>query len=226
MKICFIIPVHNEAEKIGGIVKAIRGYGHDVLVIDDGSKDESGTIAEKEGARVITNDVKEGKGYSLQKGFEWALAKDYDGVVTMDGDGQHAVEDIPLFLDNIGRFSQCVITGNRMANPQGMPRVRFLTNLWMSRWISMMCGQVIPDTQCGYRYVSRRILSQLRLTSSDFEIETEVLMQASRLGCKILSIPIQTIYRDEKSKINPFKDTIRFFMYLIRESILRPRNRR
>lgn len=217
MNICIVIPVHNEAQGIGGIVKAIRSQGLDVVVIDDGSTDDSGVLAKENGAVVIRNDGKRGKGFSLRKAFDYTLKQNYDGVITMDGDGQHDVGDIARFMEEITVDPNRIIAGNRMGNPRTMPWVRLLTNRFMSRIISLVCKQSILDTQCGYRYIGRDILKRLQLASSDFEIETEVLVQASKMGYTIFSIPIKTIYRNEKSKINPLRDTIRFFVYLIKE---------
>ncbi len=217
MKICLIIPVHNEIQHIGALVESIKIEGLDRLVIDDGSSDESGAAASSRGAIVLTNEMKKGKGRSLQLGFEYAQSHHYDGVITMDGDGQHDPKDLKQFLALIEKYPCSVITGNRMGAHKGMPFIRVITNWSMSWLISQICRQKIPDTQCGYRYIGREILEKLRLTSKDFEIESEVLIQASQLGYKIYSVPISTIYRNEKSKINPFKDTLRFFAYLMRE---------
>jgi glycosyltransferase involved in cell wall biosynthesis len=199
---------------IGGIVAAIKRKGLDVVVIDDGSRDASGPTAKTQGAVVIRQDPKQGKGRSLQTGFRYALAHGYSGVLTMDGDGQHDVEDIDAFLKQAGISPGGIIAGTRMHNPQGMPVIRLVTNRFMSFLISMVCRQPIPDTQCGFRYISREVLQSVQLTSQEFEIETEVLVQASRKGYKISSVPVKTIYRNEVSKIHPVKDTIRFFVYL------------
>ncbi len=216
MNICVLIPAYNEVKMIGKIVAAIKMKKLDVLVIDDGSKDGTGNIAAENGAEVIRNDRRQGKGFSLQKGFIRALEKGCHGVITMDGDGQHAVDDLDVFIPKIREFPDDVITGNRMQNPRGMPGVRLATNRFMSWLISLICRQTIPDTQCGYRYIGKDVLKGLQLTTTDFEIETEVLVQASRLGRKIISVPVQTIYQDEKSKINPWRDTIRFLFYIVK----------
>ncbi len=221
VRVCVVIPVHNEAKNIGPLVKALRHEGLDVVVVDDGSTDQSGLMARHNGAVVLTHDKKQGKGRSLLKGFGYALERDYDGVLTMDGDGQHDVHDIPQFMEQAKGGGPAIITGNRMHNPQGMPGVRLWTNRVMSVVISFLCRQKIPDTQCGFRLISCAILRQLQLTSCDFEIETEVLMKASKKGFKIVSIPVRTIYWGESSKINPFFDTIRFFAYLIKEALAR-----
>jgi len=217
MKVCVVIPAHNESRTIAGLIEGVRKKGLDVVVIDDGSQDGTGNIAQKTGATVLVNLQKQGKGRSLQRGFQFVQDNDYDGLVVMDGDGQHAVEDLDNFLAKITDRPVSIITGTRMSDSRGMPLIRYLTNKLMSSLISGVCRQVVPDTQCGYRYISCEVLKDICITSQDFEIETEVLIKASKKGYQIFSVPIQTIYRNEKSKINPLKDTARFFTYLIRE---------
>ena len=217
MKICIIIPVHNEAKTIGYLVENLRKKGYDIVVIDDGSSDKSSTIAEEKGAVVFRNDSKEGKALSLQKGFQYALKHNYTGVITMDGDGQHEPDDIETFVSVVKESPQVIVAGNRMADTKGMPLIRLLINRFMSLLISMICRQKIPDSQCGYRYISCDILRNIKPVCRDFEIESEVLIKASKKGYRILSAPIRTIYSNEESKINPFRDTIRFFRYLARE---------
>lgn len=216
-KICVLIPVLNEAQAIGAVVSSLRTRNLDVVVIDDGSTDDSGTIARHNGAIVIRHEVKKGKGQSLRDGFRYALERGCDGVITMDGDGQHAAADIGQFLQRIAKERPCIIVGNRMADPRGMPRVRYLTNWLMSFLISSACGQRIADTQCGYRYIDSRVLREVPLACDDFEIETEILMKSAKRGFRVDSVPVSTIYRDEESKINPWKDTLRFIAYFIKE---------
>lgn len=217
MKICIVIPVHNEAKKIGVIIKEIRSRNLDVVVIDDGSTDDSHTIAQQAGAAVISHSKKEGKGVSLRDGFAYALGRGFDGVIAMDGDGQHAVSDIDVFMERAQEHPDSVIGGNRMLDHKAMPFVRRWVNRLMSFIISSMCHQSIPDSQCGFRYIGASVLRSVDLTSTEFEIETEVLIKSARKGFRIHAVPVQTIYRDEISKINPFSDTVRFFRYIIKE---------
>ena len=217
MKVCVIIPVHNEANTIGPLVTSLKRKNLDVVVIDDGSTDSSGLIAERQGARIFSNEGKQGKGYSLKEGFQHALSENYEGTIAMDGDGQHNPDDIEQFLNLAQKFPVSVINGNRMHDHARMPWVRYLTNRFMSLLISLTCRQYIPDTQCGFRYISCKILKEIHLASNDFEIETEILMKAAKKGFRIYSVPVKTIYRNEKSKISPLKDTLRFFGYFFKE---------
>jgi len=216
-KICVIIPVHNESKYIGSIVQALNKKNIPVLVIDDGSNDGSGHIAKNNGAQIIKHKEKKGKGFSLREGFEYIIQRGYSGVITMDGDGQHAVQDIDKFIVEARHNKRNLVIGNRMSNPQGMPAIRYLTNKLMSNIISWVCKQRIYDSQCGYRYLHCDVLQGISLSTNDFEIETEILIKSSKKGIQINSIPIETIYRSEESKINPFKDTIRFIAYFTKE---------
>ncbi|MBF0532440.1 MAG: glycosyltransferase family 2 protein [Candidatus Omnitrophica bacterium] len=217
MKIGVLIPAHNEAEHIGSLLKAVRDLGMDILVIDDGSTDHTSAVALQNGAKLIRNEQKRGKGYSLRRGFAQMLSEGYDGIVTMDGDGQHDPADLQKFIDAAREHPTSVIIGNRMGRARGMPLIRYLTNRIMSSLISLFCRINIPDTQCGYRYIPSAVLRAIHLTSGDFEIETEILMRAAKQGFAIFSVPVKTIYRDEESKIHPGKDTLRFLIYFIRE---------
>lgn len=221
MKICVLIPTYNESAAIGAVVQKVREKGFDVLVVDDGSSDGSADIARNSGALVLVNAKNHGKGYSLQRGFDYIISRDYDALITMDGDGQHAPEDLGKFVELFEQKHPDVICGNRMRNPKGMPGVRFVTNKVMSGLISLVCRQKIYDTQCGYRLIKTDVLRNIQLSSAAFEIESEVLIKASKKRYRIASVFIQTIYSNERSKINPFFDTVRFFVYIVREMFVR-----
>ena len=217
MKICVIIPTYNESKDIGGLIKKIQQLGLDVLVVDDGSSDKTFEIAQTNAVAVLKNEVNQGKGASLIRGFEYALQKGYEAVITMDGDGQHLTEDIPYFMRVAEHSDSAVFVGNRMNQTKDMPLIRILTNKFMSWLISGIIKQRIPDTQCGFRLIKRGVMGKWNLKTDRYEIESEILIQAFRLGYKIESVPIRTVYRREKSQINPFGDTLRFIRYIIKE---------
>lgn len=217
MKIGILIPAHNEAMAIQEIVEALKQKNLAIFVVDDGSTDNTKTIAEQAGAKVLVNKEKSGKGFSIRRGFDYLIREGFDGVIMMDGDGQHDVKDIDQFIVKAEEGEVDILLGNRMENSKNMPRVRYWTNCFMSKIISWTCGQNLADTQCGYRYLSAKALKKINLETTGFEIETEILIKASRENMKIMLIPIQTIYRNEKSKIAPVKDTMRFFSYYFKE---------
>jgi len=215
---CVIIPTYNEAKEIFRLVKQIKENNLDVLVVDDGSTDSTARIASSAGAVVLINPVNEGKGACLKKGFKYALTHDFDAVITMDGDGQHLPEDLSCLIHQAIKSGSDVFVGNRMRQTKGMPWLRVITNKFMSLVISVLSKQSIPDTQCGFRLIKRAVLEKVELKTNKFETETEILIKAARLGFKIESVPVKTVYRGEKSQINPFVDTFRFLRLVIKGS--------
>jgi len=152
----------------------------------------------------------------LIKGFNYALANGYDAVITMDGDGQHLPEDIPYFMRLAKYSDSAIFIGNRMQRTKTMPFVRVVTNRFMSWLLSCLTKQRIPDSQCGFRLIKKEVLKSVTLVTSKYETESEILIKGSRLGFKIEAVPIKTIYRKEKSQINPLIDTVRFIRLIIR----------
>ncbi|MBI3314831.1 MAG: glycosyltransferase family 2 protein [Candidatus Omnitrophica bacterium] len=210
-----LIPTFNESQRIGSVVSAIRDHGYSVLVVDDGSSDDTAEEARRFGAEVLTSPVNHGKGATLTRGFDYFLGKDHPVLVIMDGDGQHDPQELDRFLEAMNSPAADVVVGNRMQNPEGMPWERRLTNRLMSWVISKLAGQTIPDSQCGYRALKREVLTEVALRSRRFEIESEMLLEAAKAGFRIASIPVRSVYGGEKSQIRPFSDTCRFLRFLI-----------
>ncbi len=216
MKICAIIPVYNESKAIGDLVKQVKQQNIDVLVVDDGSKDNSADIARENGAIVLKNITNQGKGASLLQGLNYVQNNNFDAAILMDGDGQHLPQDIPAFIRRSQETGAALVLGNRMSNTKNMPLVRYLTNKFMSWLVSKIAGQNIPDSQCGFRFITKDLIAKLKFTTRHYETESEMILQAAQSKSKIDSIPVQTVYRGEKSQINPFLDTLRFILFIIR----------
>ncbi|MBL7081763.1 MAG: glycosyltransferase family 2 protein [Candidatus Omnitrophica bacterium] len=219
IRVCVVIPAYNEAVTIGSVIAQVKQLGIDVILVDDGSVDETARIGEDLDALVLRNELNQGKGMSLGRGIKYALERDFDFIITMDGDGQHHPDNIPLFLNYAKKSSATLFVGNRMPNPIRMPKIRLLTNKIMSWFISKIVGQKIPDSQCGFRLLKKDLARKLRFTTRRFEVESETLVQAVRLGHKVESVPIRSIYYKEKSRINPFVDTIRFIRFIWQQII-------
>jgi len=218
MRICVIIPTYNESKEIAGLISRITKLGLQVIIVDDGSLDDTASIATLGGAKVLRNNSNAGKGASLIKGYNYAIAQGFDAVISMDGDGQHSSFDIEAFIKKAEASQDAaVIVGNRMTMTKGMPFLRILTNRFMSRLISLITKQYIPDTQCGFRLIKKGVLQRIDFSTSKYETESEILIKAARLGFKVESIPIKTIYSGQKSQINPVIDTLRFFRFIILE---------
>jgi len=209
---CALIPAYLEEKRIAGVVREVLNYIRPVIVIDDGSPDKTAAEAAAAGAIVIRHEKNLGKGAALNTGFAYAIKQQFDYVITMDADGQHAPDDIPRFIEEYQRSGAVALVGNRMADPGRMPLVRKLTNIFMSWYLSRQMGQSVPDTQNGFRLYGAQALPFVETKSSRYAAESETLLRLAAHGVKIGSVPVKVIYRgDEKSKIRPFRDTIRFF---------------
>lgn len=209
-EVVVVIPAYEAGATIGSVVLAVRALGLPVIVVDDASSDATAEEAEDSGARVIRRPLNSGKGRAFREGMKVALEQGYAWVLAMDADGQHLASEIPRFLDRAARGSSDMIVGNRMKDPHGMPWVRWLTNRLMSWFISRMTGQRIPDTQCGFRLIGRRVLEGVTLVSDRFEIESELVIKAAQQGFRVSSVQVSSVYRRESSFIHPLRDAFRF----------------
>lgn len=213
---CAVIPAYDAAGTIGALVKRIKATGLDVVVVDDGSTDRTASVASSEGALVISHLRNQGKGSALRTGFEHALRARYDGVVTLDSDGQHDPADIPHLI-RAGEVQHAgIVLGDRMTNGSRMPPVRRWTNRLMSAIVSALARQPIPDSQCGFRLIRREVLERVPLRARRYELETELLCAAAKRRWKIISVPVQCIYRDQRSLIRPVRDGMRFLGVILR----------
>jgi len=212
-----VIPAYQDEKHIGDIVRRTRQRLDCVLVVDDGSSDQTAQRAREAGAEVIIHNQNRGKGEAIKTGLGHWLGREVTWVSLLDSDGQHLPEEIDRFLAAAAcATQQTFLIGNRMNDLTGMPFIRRVVNRYMSSQISRLCGQGIPDTQCGFRMVDRQLVPELLSGGNRFEYETEVLIIASRRGYKIESVPITTVYSDQVSKIHPIRDALRFLKLMWR----------
>jgi glycosyltransferase involved in cell wall biosynthesis len=212
-----VIPAYQDEKHIGDIVRRTRERLDHVIVIDDGSSDQTAQRAREAGAEVIVHDENLGKGEALKTGLGHLFDREVTWVSLLDSDGQHLPEEIDRFMAAAAAATRpSFFIGNRMNDLAGMPFVRRIVNRYMSRRISRVCGQEIPDTQCGFRMLDRQLIPELLGGGHRFDYETEVLIIAGRKGYRIESVPITTVYTDQVSKIHPMRDAIRFFKMMWR----------
>ena len=226
MEVCALIAAYNEAPHIDKVVKGCLKHVKAAFVVDDGSTDGSGEIARKAGAVVIRHPINLGKGVALKTGFAAILEEGrWDGVVILDGDGQHDWEEIPKFISCLEEGRYDIVLGNRMRDVRSMPLDRKVTNWLSSGILSALTGQEIKDSQCGFRLVKTDVLQELVLNTRKFDTESEMLLEAASKGSRIGSVPIATIYGAEKSYVHPVVDTMRFVRVALRY-VFRARPRR
>ena len=215
-KAVVVMPAFREAKKVGDTINGVLPYCSTVVVVDDGSGDGTAEAARSASADVVVHVENRGKGVALQTGFKRAVELGADLVLTLDADGQHAPSDIQAFLEVAEETGLDVLVGNRMEANRNMPWIRRRTNQFMSGLLSCMMKQKVPDTQNGYRLYRAEVLPFVQAESRGFAAESEQLLYLAYKGFRIGSVPVKTIYEDEKSKINPITDTVRFFNMIIR----------
>ncbi len=200
-QVLVLIPAYNEGERVAAVVQQ-GAEKYPVLVVDDGSIDDTAQQARQVGAHVLPNPGNLGKGAALRNGFRYALEEGYTCVVTLDADGQHDPSEIPAFLDTHARHQADLVIGFRDFSQ--MPLIRRISNT-LGTWIfSRAVGAHIRDNQSGYRLLSCRMMEAvLDSTEGGFEFEVEMIVQCLQKKYVLDWVPIRTIYRDEKSHIRP-----------------------
>jgi glycosyltransferase involved in cell wall biosynthesis len=213
-RIAALIPAYQAAAQLGEVLTRIQRAAPDltVLVLDDGSRDATAEVARMFGVRVHSFAGNRGKGFALIAGFE--LLRDCDGVVTLDADGQHPPEFIPMFVRAFEAGADLVL-GARVRTLD-MPVGRRWANAMSSGWASAMAGQRISDSQSGFRLYGRRLLERTPITPGRYEVETEVAVRAARLGFRLAEVEIPTVYGVEKSQIRVFRDVPKIASTLLR----------
>lgn len=214
-RVLALIPAYNEGERVAGVVRGALAF-LPVLVVDDGSTDDTPAHAERAGATILHQVPNQGKGAALRAGFRWALDRGYDAVIALDADGQHDPAEIPLFLEVFRARQPDLIIGERRFTQ--MPFPRNLTNT-IGRWLfSWALGQRVHDNQSGYRLISRRLMeATLASREEGFEFEVEMIVTCVRQGMALEGVPIRTIYGDERSHIRPWHHLVHY-MRVIRHT--------
>jgi glycosyltransferase involved in cell wall biosynthesis len=207
-----VIPAHDEGRRIGAVVAAAVLH-LPVIVVDDGSGDDTADRAAAAGATVLRMRPNRGKGAALRTGFAHALEGGAAAMLTLDADGQHDPAEIPAFLAAWGSRQPDLVIGRR--DFARMPPARRLANRIGRVAFSWAVGRAIPDNQSGYRLLSAR-LAEATLTSTEpgFEYEVEMIATAIRRGWAIAWVPIRTIYADQESHIRPILHFVRFVRML------------
>ena len=197
-----LIPGYEEGPRIAAVVEGARRH-LPVVVVDDGSTDDTAERAEAAGATVLRQRPNAGKGAAIRMGFRYALERGAVAVVTLDADGQHDPAEIPTFLAAFEAGRPELIIGRRDFG--SMPPVRRLSNT-LGGWVfSAAVGRRVADNQSGYRLIGRRLMSAL-LDSDEqgFEFEVEMIARCIALGLPMTDVPIRTIYAGEPSHIRPW----------------------
>jgi glycosyltransferase involved in cell wall biosynthesis len=217
---CVIIPAYNEQSRIAPVVAGARKFVRKVIVVDDGSTDETSQTAFRAGAAVIRHSENCGKGEALRTGFSYARARGYSAAVVMDADGQHDTQEIVKLATAFERYHADVVIGSRMKHPTGMPLTRQFTNHLMSVILSILVKKRCSDTQSGFRVIDLTRMGALPLKARRFDWESEFFIRAVRAGMTVREVEIRSIYSGEsQSKIKVVPETVRFIILVVRNIV-------
>ncbi|HLV88927.1 MAG TPA: glycosyltransferase family 2 protein [Candidatus Sulfotelmatobacter sp.] len=215
MRICALIPAFNEAPYIARVVEEARRHVAEVVVVDDGSGDGTADVARAAGATCLRLPQNTGKASALRAGIAFARDHNFTHVITLDGDGQHFAEDIPVLIRVAQETGADLVIGARSFDRALMPRSRYFSNTIGSRLASALVGWEIRDSQSGFRLFRLDKLNGAKLRSRCYELEMEILIKMARSGCTIAQAPVRTIYDDgrKRSKMKPVRDTVRVCLW-------------
>lgn len=213
---CVLIPCLNEAAAIHDVVQSVLALGAAVIVVDDGSDDDTPGIVGGLPVTLVRHAGRRGKGEALRSGFREATRQGYEAVLAMDGDGQHRADDIPRIVAAARRWPDRLVIGARLRDRDQQPRARRLANAVADWGISWACAQPIADTQSGQRWYPRTALDLVDLPAEGFVFEAALLITASReLGMSVVSVPIASRYQGNFriSHFRPVRDVARITLY-------------
>ncbi len=216
-----LIPAYNAETTISELISQLSSLiqpPKNIIVVDDGSQDNTVQICKNHKVRVIRNIENRGKGYVLKIGFKTFLEdSSTEYLLCLDADLQHPVSSVPDFLRVAENKQSKFVLGVRKDRLKSMPGHRVLSNLLTSYIISWFSGQDIKDSQCGFRLIHRDLLKKVKLAENGYQLESEMILNSAREGFLIDYVSIPTIYNDEKSYIGNFSDTFRFTRLIFRE---------
>ena len=206
-KICVVMPTYNNAGTLRDVVERTLQFCPDVIVVNDGCSDTSAEILASFGDKITVVDYgkNRGKGYALKQGFKKAKDLGFDYAISIDSDGQHFPEDIPLFIKTLETHPNALIVGSRNLNEQNMPGKNTFANKFSNFWFKVQTGVNLPDTQTGYRLYPLKNLPNLRLLTSRYQAELELLVGAAWRGTDLIPIKINVFYPKAEERVTHFR---------------------
>ena len=210
MKVCTVMPTYNNGGTLRDVVERVLNYCDDVIVVNDGCTDNSAEILASFGNLITVVDYgkNRGKGYALKQGFEKAKALGFDYALTIDSDGQHFPEDIPLFIEALKQHPDALIVGSRNLNQENMPGGNTFANKFSNFWFKIQTGISLPDTQTGYRLYPLHKLPHI--LSARYEAELSLLVFSAWRGTDLIPIQINVCYPEDRvTHFRPFWDFFR-----------------
>ncbi|QEC70320.1 DUF2062 domain-containing protein [Panacibacter ginsenosidivorans] len=233
MKVCVIIPTYNNAKTLGSVINDVSAYTKNIIVVNDGSLDETEKIlSELPFLNIISYKKNVGKGWALRQGLKRATELGYLYAITIDSDGQHFAKDLAAFLEKLETEKNAIIIGSRNMNQESVPGKSSFGHKFSNFWFKVETGINAPDTQSGYRLYPLQPLNKIKFLTRKYEFEIEVLVRAAWRSVKIESVPVSVYYAPKATRVShfrPFKDFTRIsilntVLVLITFLYIKPRN--
>lgn len=216
LKSCVLIPTYNNENTLSKVIDEVLEYTSNIIVVNDGSTDATAEVLDRyEDLEVVHLPKNKGKGNALKEGFRVAGDFDYEYAVSMDSDGQHFPDDLPVFLDALENKkagdNEILVIGARKMDAPGIPEKSSLGNRFSSFWFWVETGIKLSDTQCGYRLYPLKVVNSLKLYTSKFELEIEVIVKAAWKGVEVKNLPVKVLYDplERVTHFRPFQDVAR-----------------
>lgn len=222
LKVCVVMPTYNNGGTLRNVVERTLSVCVDVIVVNDGCTDNSADILASFGERITVVDYgkNRGKGYALKQGFNKAKAMGFDYALTIDSDGQHFPEDIPLFVEVLEQHPGALIVGSRNLNQENMPGGNTFANKFSNFWFKVQTGINLPDTQTGYRLYPLRNMPCLVLLTYRYEAELELLVFSAWRGTTLIPIKINVFYPKGEERVSHFRPFWDFFRISVLNTVL------
>ena len=221
MKICIVIPVFNSEKLINNVLQSVLQHAENVIVVNDGSTDETSAILKKFPKIILVSYVKNrGKGYALRCGFRKAVELGFSHAITMDADGQHLATDLESFTQTTEKHPDAIIVGSRKFNNPNMPQGNVFANKFSNFWFTIQTGKRLPDTQTGFRAYPLQKMGNMRLLTNRYEMELEILVRSAWRNIPIISQPINVFYLPKNERLSHFRGGKDFFRISVLNTIL------
>lgn len=217
-----MIPTYNNAGTIRQVVEDVSKYCDQILVVNDGSTDQTATILSTlaPSVHIVAYDKNKGKGHALVTGFRQAMKMGYTHAITIDADGQHYADDIPRLMAEMNKQPDSIIVGSRNLTEENMPSGNTFANRFSNFWFRLQTGINLPDTQSGYRLYAFSALRGLGLITSRYEAELELLVYAAWSGQPITSVPVKVYYPPADERVSHFRPVYDFVRISILNTVL------
>ena len=205
--ICVIIPTYNNKGTILQVIQSVADYCDDIFVVCDGPTDGTVELVKQSAIpiNVVDYQPNKGKGTALVTGFREALKRGFCYAITLDSDGQHYPSDIPAFVEAITEHPDALIIGSRGLKHDNMPQKNTFANKFSNFWFTVQTAKKLPDTQTGFRLYPLRKMGNMRIITSRYEAELELLVRSAWRNINIIPIPINVYYPPQEERVSFFR---------------------